>query len=170
MNLTEYQKQAKRTCPSLGNEKLDLVHMRLGMVTEIAEIADIFKKHIAYKKPIDLVHLKEEIGDVFWYIVNMATFEEENLTIDYSGGTYIPIEEEKWEYVLEDFLVGLYYNEDCNTTRIMSMIDLCKEWNINFEECLDLNINKLKIRFPDKFTEENALNRDLVSERKELEK
>ena len=35
MNLTEYQKQAKRTCPSLGNEKLDLVHMRLGMVTEI---------------------------------------------------------------------------------------------------------------------------------------
>ena len=46
------------------------------------------------------------------------------------------------------------------------MIDLCKEWNINFEECLDLNINKLKIRFPDKFTEENALNRDLVSERK----
>ena len=79
-------------------------------------------------------------------------------------------EEEKWEYALSNFLVGLYYNEDCNTTRIMIMMDLCKVWNINFEECLDLNINKLKIRFPDKFTEENALNRDLASERKELEK
>lgn len=170
MNLTEYQKQAKRTCPSLGNEKLDLVHMRLGMVTEIAEIADIFKKHIAYKKPIDFVHLKEEIGDVFWYIVNMATFEGEELEIFDIDKNIDLKEEEKWEYALSNFLVGLYYNEDCNTTRIMIMMDLCKVWNINFEECLDLNINKLKIRFPDKFTEENALNRDLASERKELEK
>lgn len=170
MNLAEYQVQAKRTCPSLGSEKLDHTHMRLGMITEIAEIADIFKKHIAYKKPIDFVHLKEEIGDVFWYIVNMATFEKEELIVNYSGGTYISTEDEKWEYVLEDFLVGLYYNEDCNTTRIMRMIDFCKAWNINFEECLDLNIAKLKVRFPDKFTEENALNRDLASERKQLEK
>lgn len=27
MNLAEYQVQAKRTCPSLGSEKLDLAHM-----------------------------------------------------------------------------------------------------------------------------------------------
>jgi len=34
---------------------------------------------------------------------------------------------------------------------------------------MDLNISKLKARFPEKFTEENALVRDLVKERQILE-
>lgn len=39
-----------------------------------------------------------------------------------------------------------------------------------FYRLLDNNISKLRVRFPDKFTSENALERDLDSERKELEK
>jgi hypothetical protein len=38
------------------------------------------------------------------------------------------------------------------------------------EKCLENNIAKLKIRFPDKFDAEKAINRDLASERAELEK
>ena len=34
----------------------------------------------------------------------------------------------------------------------------------------ELFANKLKVRFPEKFTEENALNRNLEQERKTLEK
>lgn len=39
----------------------------------------------------------------------------------------------------------------------------------NFDEAMDRNIAKLKARFGDKFTEEKALNRDLVKERTVLE-
>lgn len=37
------------------------------------------------------------------------------------------------------------------------------------EECMERNIAKLKRRFPSRFTEEAALNRDLESEREALE-
>lgn len=39
-----------------------------------------------------------------------------------------------------------------------------------FEEAQTININKLKDRYPDKFSSEQALNRDLEKERKTLEK
>ena len=39
----------------------------------------------------------------------------------------------------------------------------------SFDQAAQINIDKLKARFPDKFTSENALNRDLVVEREILE-
>ena len=53
-------------------------------------------------------------------------------------------------------------------------IVVCKRCNEplgmnNYEKSLENNINKLKVRFPEKFTEENAINRNLEEERKQLE-
>lgn len=39
----------------------------------------------------------------------------------------------------------------------------------SFEEMIDRNIAKLKVRYPEKFTEEAARNRNLAAERKVLE-
>lgn len=47
--------------------------------------------------------------------------------------------------------------------------NLCRLKNIDFEKALQRNIDKLKARFPEKFNQENALNRDLDVERKILE-
>jgi len=47
---------------------------------------------------------------------------------------------------------------------------LCNSLNVNFEEIWEMNIAKLKARYPEKFDEEKALNRDLEKERKILEK
>jgi len=44
-----------------------------------------------------------------------------------------------------------------------------KYFGINPEEAYEKNINKLKVRFPEKFSEEKALERDLEAERKTLE-
>lgn len=44
------------------------LHASLGMVTEAGELADVFKKHLFYGKPIDWVNLEEEVGDLFWYV------------------------------------------------------------------------------------------------------
>ena len=44
------------------------------------------------------------------------------------------------------------------------------ELNTSFEEIMTVNIEKLKARYPEKFTEENAIERDLKVERKILDK
>ncbi len=47
--------------------------------------------------------------------------------------------------------------------------NLCRLLNIDLEEMQQRNIDKLKARFPEKFTKENALNRNLDVERQILE-
>jgi NTP pyrophosphatase (non-canonical NTP hydrolase) len=44
-----------------------LIHAVLGLVSEVGEIADALKKHLIYGKPLDMVNLVEEFGDVEWY-------------------------------------------------------------------------------------------------------
>lgn len=41
--------------------------------------------------------------------------------------------------------------------------------SFTFEDVMAMNINKLQKRFPEKFTEENALNRNLSNERSQME-
>lgn len=48
-------------------------------------------------------------------------------------------------------------------------INLCSVLGINPVATLEKNINKLRTRFPEKFTESQALIRDLKAERKSLE-
>lgn len=72
MEIQEYQEKALRTCAKLDSNLDDNLHMTLGLVTEAGEIADVFKKHIAYNKDIDWVNVKEEIGDLMWYVANIC--------------------------------------------------------------------------------------------------
>ncbi len=46
----------------------------------------------------------------------------------------------------------------------------CRTLNVSLEEVMDRNIAKLRARFPEKFTSEQALVRDLDAEREALEK
>ena len=72
MNSKEYQENAKKTMAKLPIRDWDEIHMVLGMLTEAGELADAYKKYIAYIKPIDYVNVKEELGDLLWYIANMC--------------------------------------------------------------------------------------------------
>ena len=116
LTFEEYQKLSVRTCNDLGNTTSNDTHMIFGMVTEVAELADAYKKHWAYGKELDMVNVKEELGDLLFYISNFAKFN-----------------------------------------------------NINLGEIMYTNVEKLKARYPEKFTNENATNRDLETERQILE-
>lgn len=116
MEIQKYQELSKRTMSNLSTKLEDNLHMTLGLVTEAAEIADIFKKKLAYGKEVDNVHVKEEIGDLMFYVVNMCTING---------------------------------------------------WDL--KDILETNVNKLLIRYPEKWTSELALNRNLDQERKILE-
>lgn len=110
-------KDAIRTeSPNFFQPNVRILHAAIGCVTESGELLDALKKQIFYGRELDVVNVKEEAGDILWYLAIL--FDE--------LGT--------------DF--------ETEATRV---------------------INKLKTRFPDKFTEETVYNRDLETERKVLE-
>lgn len=98
------------------NQGAQLLHSIIGMATEIGELLDCMANTIFDRKPLDIVNLKEEIGDTFWYI-------------------------------------GLF----------------CNILATDFETIQKQNISKLRLRYPEKFTEDFAINRDVKAERELLE-
>lgn len=63
-NSCDYEEIRKR----FTDEKIDMLHAVIGLTTETGELADNLKKHIFYGKEIDYRNMKEEIGDLFWYL------------------------------------------------------------------------------------------------------
>lgn len=57
----------------------ELQHGIIGLVTEIGEIADTYKKHVFYDQPLDKENIIEEIGDVLWYLALVARAINSNL-------------------------------------------------------------------------------------------
>lgn len=93
-----------------------LLHASIGLNTEQAEFADVLKKAMFYGKPLDETNLKEELGDMLWYMA-----------------------------IAMDAL------------------------NTDFETEMARVIHKLRTRYPDKFSDYQADNRDLAAERQALE-
>ncbi len=94
---------------SLGYEDpslMRILHGAIGISGEAGELMDSLKKVLMYGKPLDKSHLKEECGDLLWY-----------------------------------------------------MSILLDEIDSNFEEVMQMNINKLKKRYPEGFTEKDAVER-----------
>lgn len=51
--------------------EMDMLHAAMGMSTEANEILDSMKKHIYYGKRVCLTNMKEELGDILWYLFQM---------------------------------------------------------------------------------------------------
>ena len=67
-DFNDYQKLAARTRKNFEVKKDMQTDIGLGLCGEAGEVADIIKKHLAGAKEIDTAHLKEELGDVLWYL------------------------------------------------------------------------------------------------------
>ena len=50
------------------NQATDLLHAALGLTSEVGELADPIKKAMFYGKPLDVENIKEEAGDLLWYL------------------------------------------------------------------------------------------------------
>lgn len=73
MDIQSYQKLAARTLHRLSSEQEDVQHMVYGMMTELGELVDTYKKHYAYGKELDMVNVMEELGDIMWYWAGMCS-------------------------------------------------------------------------------------------------
>lgn len=77
MNEKEYLEKCKRTLSA--REDL-LEHMIIGIGTESGELLDAYKKHKFYKRELNIQNIKEEIGDLCWYLYQLC--EEVEYTME----------------------------------------------------------------------------------------
>lgn len=193
--LAEYQQLAARTCVELVDLKQNLYHMNLGIITEVGEIFTVVKKKIAYGKDMDMVNIIEELGDLCWFIVNKdrileqwpdrelkisATDNKQFEALCKEAGLFdnidmnnVPVEEILMGGLgailvqVTQELPGGFQTPGIGPLAVIK--GTCEALQIDFWQMLTTNIKKLQIRYPDQFTEEAALNRNLEAERKVLE-
>jgi NTP pyrophosphatase (non-canonical NTP hydrolase) len=65
MTFEEYQELAMRTA---NLDKAGMSNVALGLCGEAGEVADIVKKWMFQGHPLDYAKLREELGDVMWYL------------------------------------------------------------------------------------------------------
>jgi len=107
MTINEYQKLAMTTLNPELDKKDVLINGVMGLCGESGEVIDIVKKHLAQGHELDREKIIKELGDVAWYMAEIAT-------------------------VLD----------------------------VELEDVLVQNIEKLKKRYPEGFSTEKSLNRE----------
>lgn len=81
MNIKDYQLKSLRTMNTNISINEQITNMVFGMNGEIGEVTDILKKHIFHNHNLDRNELIKELGDVMFYIVNLATLY--NIDMEY---------------------------------------------------------------------------------------
>jgi NTP pyrophosphatase (non-canonical NTP hydrolase) len=90
ITLNEYQVEARQF--AIYPEEASVVYPALGLSGEAGEVAEKVKKSIRGDKPLDIEEVAKELGDVLWYVSNLAsdigvslnTLAEKNLEKLYS--------------------------------------------------------------------------------------
>lgn len=169
----------------------DLVHAILGIVTETAEFVDGLGNKDSFHA--DRVNLKEEIGDICWYLAIAQNFynKDNDEGVDIFGEEPYDIKFKKVDTFCEMLVVtsgeladvvkrSFYYGKGELTPQIynlpylfMKVFKICQSLtimlNADIDKIMKTNLDKLQQRFPDKFNTEKVFDRDLEKEREILE-
>lgn len=190
MDIEEYGELMFPLVSDQGSFHMNLVHMALGISGECGEITDIIKKHWILGKDLDVAHLKEEIGDVLFYMNGMATSlgapSSEWWGSPQFGGdqeTYANTEKNLRllplrvghvsgliaHAVYQEAYWGLpigYSGPLDNLGNLGMLLSRIAEIaGFTLEDALDANVAKLSVRYPGlKFDADKGLNRDVAAE------
>ena len=72
MKINEYQELAMRTLNKDLSKKDVLINGVMGLCGESGEVIDIVKKHLAQGHELDKDKIAKELGDVAWYLAEVA--------------------------------------------------------------------------------------------------
>jgi hypothetical protein len=175
MNFTDYQPLAMRTAKLFPDQGVNLRHSILGLTTEIGEFATEVKRIVVYGKPMDDAmrkHMIEEIGDAQWYVPlglyslglsKLPGVHKEQLESLPSGladttvflsamaggiaAGYTAGYDANDIELLGQMLSGVVY---CIDTVIAPLLDTTGD------EIRRVNIDKLRLRFPDAYSDAAA--------------
>lgn len=168
MNMREYHKLAMRTSPRDGHDKID--NGILGLIGEAGELVDVYKKWIYQSKPgaeLPVDRLKDELGDVIWYLAEIADGMDMNLAdviqadfdrLDESAAKAKNLYSIRWIIVsiAEAALLTEKAITDNKMRVYMHLImehaaQLARFIGVPMREIAAANIEKLKKRYPVKF-------------------
>ena len=177
MKFDEYRPLALRTAKMFPTSREDLRHAALGLITEIGEFATEVKRHVIYGKPLTdemIAHMREELGDACWYVpLGMEAFGVSALP---SLSTKETREMEVAIVHLTDaaFLLNLFsstitgyavkpnsadrYEVLIYLATIVFLINVIavKFLGTTGDQLRADNIAKLRLRFPDKYSDDAA--------------
>lgn len=82
--IDEYKDFVASRTKDLTTSQSNLIHMAMGISGESGEMLDIVKKHFAYDKPLNILELVEELGDIVFYIQGMLNVLDQPYAQDIS--------------------------------------------------------------------------------------
>lgn len=72
MILSEYADFVDSLFKEMGSEAATAMHAAVGISGEAGEVIDAVKKYWVYNKPLDTENLKEELGDIIFYMQKLC--------------------------------------------------------------------------------------------------
>lgn len=184
IDLNQYVKDATRT-----ESKIDTFtangHLFAGVVEgmiALGNILDMIKKNTFYGKEIDLEKLSTLRDQVELSLIKLDPAFTEEPKMEFSSESprvfhaIVGIATEATE-MLEALQRSIVEQQPIDAVNICEELGdnnwyqaiLVDALEADFEKIFEVNIAKLRQRFPEKFTSEDAINRDLDTERKILE-
>lgn len=142
-------------------------HATLGLIGELGELADAWKKHLIYDQPFDCENAIEELGDLCFYAQMLVNELEGGMSWTFfcpaPDGKDWHLERSITRYLFEmaDTIGSIAGEEedivDCTEHLGCLLIGLALSLDSTPEEVVRLNMEKLSKRYPDKcFTTEHA--------------
>lgn len=120
-----------RTLPECGPR---FQHARLGLLSEVGEVADLYKKRMQKGKEVCIESLLDEIGDILFYMFELFVYEGRPLTeIKVLNGLQTQLRD------------VIFFAADPMLTQIVTSPELVYQ-------AMRLNVQKRRKRFPDGFT------------------
>jgi hypothetical protein len=186
---TQYILDALKTESSLSPLKENdlisdrVLHACIGITTEAGELVKAVRqsKVVEDKQVFDTVNLMEECGDIYWYLAILYKDIQQSFShkIPQKDKNSIPddvmdiavITTEMLDVCKKGLFYGkikiplLNYKEELEQ-KVVNLLDKC---GYDMEYTMKVNIDKLKARYPQKFSTEKAHTRDLDKERSILE-
>ena len=175
MTYNEYQNLAVRTCKVYDDNNMNLLHMAVGLHSEYNELeAALYNK--------DKVNIGEEIADHLWYLAAYCYFAAIpfNHVIEVNGcviedslptltSKFLDVVKKKAIYGNREF--PLWKLEEEIISNIVEKLHIIADNNgLSITTLMKNNIEKLKVRFPEKYTDVSANNRNLDAEYEQLKK
>lgn len=172
-----YIEQATRT-ESIDLFKVDsprLLHAAIGAVTEVSELL--------LAEDGDTINVKEEMGDICWYVAiacDELGIGFEDLLVLADGER---VEDDPFKALLagagdalDTVKRSLFYGIDLDEavfgrhfgTMLAALRIMARDCGWDMTDLQVANIAKLSSRYPEKFTTEAAINRDIEAEREVL--
>ena len=170
MNMYDYHREAQRTSPNDGHDKMD--NALLGLIGETGELVDVIKKFLyqsSLNAPLPWQKLQDELGDVLWYLVELAA----GMDCQLAGlcGSFAQYDERAQKIKIMPSLKSVVVDMDKSAAALAELITKKRSFRIqeemnhmlklcsyiariagtSLDKVADANIAKLKARYPEGF-------------------